>query len=348
MAALNNNNNVSSNNLGGQTPPSPLKITLINYNDKRLEEKEIKSPDECKSYRNSSTVTWVNIEGIHRPDIVNEFNSYFQLHPLVKEDILTRDQRPKVVDYENYIYIVVKMLYFNDIKGRVEVEQMSIVLGDNYVFTFQEKNEDAFSRVRELLHKEGNRIRLNKSDFLVYSLFDRIVDNYFIILEKIGEQIEVLEKKLVSNLTPKTLTKINSLKNEMIYLRRSVWPLRDVIRTLEREESKLIQKSTWPYFRDVYDHTIQVIETMETYRDVLSNMMDLYISSTNNRLNEVMKVLTIISTIFIPLTFITGIYGMNFDFMPELKIKYAYPILLSVMLFIGLGMIAYFRRRRWW
>lgn len=350
MAALfekNNKNNHEPVN-GSSSVINPLKITLINYNDKKIEEKEIHSPDECKTYRNSSTVTWVNIEGIHRPDTVHKFSTYFQLHPLVKEDILTPNQRPKVIDYEDYIYIIVKMLYFNEEKGKVAIEQMSIVLGDNYLFTFQEKDEDAFRKVRDLLHKEGNRIRHNKSDFLVYALFDRIIDNYFIILEKISEQIEVIEKKLVNNPSPKTLTKLNSLKNEMVYLRQSVWPLRDVIRTLEREESKLIHKSTWPYFRDVYDHTIQVIEAMETNRDVLSNMMDLYISSTNNKLNEVMKVLTIISTIFIPLTFMTGIYGMNFDFMPELRMKYSYPILLSIMLTIGLSMVVYFKRKKWW
>jgi len=323
-------------------------VTLINYNEKEFEEKEITDPKEADSYKDHRNVTWIDIDGIYNKETVNHYLKYVKLHPLVQEDIFNTNQRPKAIDYEENVYVVLKLLSYDEEKSRVRVEQLSIVLSKNFLITFQEKEGDGLAKVKELIRAEKSRIRVMKADFLLYAIFDSVVDNYFTILERIGERIDILEKKVIDAPTPKTLQKLNSLKKEIIYLRKSVWPMREVIRSLERDESPLIQKPTWLYFRDVYDHTIQVIDTMETYRDILSNVMDIYLSSISNRLNEVMKVLTIISTIFIPLTFITSLYGMNFDYLPELKYHYAYPTVLAFMLVSAIGMILYFKSKKWW
>jgi len=250
-------------------------------------------------------------------------------------------------DFVDYIFIVLKMLYYNEKENEIKAEQVSLILGSGFVMSFQESEGDVFDPIRERIRSNRGRIRKAGADYLAYVLIDEIVDNYFIILEKLGEKIEDIEDKLVTNPAPETLQTIHSLKREMIFLRKSVWPLREVISRLERWESPLINKSMNIYLRDVYDHTIQVIDAIETFRDMLSGMLDIYLSSISNRMNQVMKVLTIIATIFIPLTFIVGIYGMNFKFMPELEQFWGYPMVYLIMSVIGVLMMIYFRRRKW-
>jgi len=332
----------------GEKRSGRAKITILDYDERDFQEVEIRAVDECFPFRDKPTVTWINVEGIPQVEILERLGDCFGLHHLVLEDISTPDQRPKMEDYGDYIYTVLKMLYYNDKSNEVVTEQISLILSPNLVISFQEGKEgDVFGPIRERIRSEKGRIRKMGADYLAYSLVDSIVDNYFTILEKLGEKIEFLEEELVANPTPETVQSIHGLKREMIFLRKSVWPLREVVSGLERGESSLIQESTRIYLRDVYDHTIQVMDSVETFRDMLSGMLDIYLSSISNRMNEIMKVLTIIATIFIPLTFVAGVYGMNFRYMPELEQPWAYPLVLFLMLAVGLLMVFYFRKKRW-
>jgi magnesium transporter len=263
------------------------------------------------------------------------------------EDIINREQRPKIDDLENYLFLVLKMLQYDEKEQKIKFEQVSLILGSTYVISFQEREGDVFNIIRKRIKEGKGRIRKMDSDYLAYSLIDAIVDNYFSILEKIGERIEDIEGEVITNPSPETLQSIYSLKRDLIFLRKSVWPLREVITKMERGEIKLITKPTELFLRDVYEHTIQVIDTIESFRDMISGLLDIYLSSISNKMNEVMKVLTIIATIFIPLTFIAGIYGMNFQNMPELGWHWGYFIVLCVMLVIGITMIIYFKRKNW-
>ncbi len=332
----------------GEERKEEPKITLLDYDETQFQEKEAKSVEECIPFKEKPTVTWINVEGLHRVEVLERLGGCYGLHPLVLEDILNTDQRPKMEDYGDYVYIVLKMLTYDDKGGQVESEQISLVLGRNFVLSFQEgKKGDVFDLLRERLRGAKGRIRKMGADYLAYSLIDSIVDHYFIILERLGERIEFLEEELVTEPTTKTLQEIYHLKRELIFLRKAVWPLREVIGSLERGESSLIQQNTQIYLRDVYDHTIQVIDTIETLRDTVSGMLDIYLSSVSNRLNSVMKVLTIIATIFMPLTFLAGIYGMNFKYMPELEWRWGYPLVWTIMIAIGILMVIYFRKKKW-
>ena len=331
----------------GKKRTEEVKITIIDYDEAQFQEKEVKTIEECFPYREKSSVTWINVSGVHEPGIIEKIGTQFEIHPLVLEDILHTAQRPKIDDFDDYIYVVLKMLYYDKEGSEILAEQVSLLLGNNYVISFQEKEGDVFNPIRERIRGAKGRIRKMKADYLAYSLIDAVVDNYFIILEKIGEKIEVMEEELVDNPTPQILQTINNLKRDTLYLRKSIWPLREVINNLEKGELLLIQDSTQIYLRDVYDHTIQVIDTVETLRDMISGMLDIYLSSLSNRMNEVMKTLTIFAAIFIPLTFIAGLYGMNFEYMPELKLRWGYPVLLTVMFVIGFSLVLYFRNKKW-
>ena len=331
----------------GERKTEKIKITIMDYDETQFQVRETETLEECYPFKDRPTIIWINIDGIHEIETLEKLGDCFALHPLTLEDILNTDQRPKIEDYGEYIFIVLKMLYPDDETGEILAEQVSLVLGKNFVISFQEKEGDIFNSVRERIRSGKGRVRKMGADYLVYSLLDSIVDNYFIILEKLGERIEFLEEKLIINPVPETINLIHKLKREMIFLRRSVWPLREVIGSIERGESSLIKGSTNIYLRDVYDHTIQVIDTIETFRDILSGMLDIYLSSVSNRLNAVMKVLTIIATIFMPLTFIAGIYGMNFKYMPELEWRLGYPVILLTMVSIGVLMLVSFRKKKW-
>jgi len=324
-----------------------VRITIMDYGERELEEKDTETIEECFPSREKPTVTWININGVHHIDTVEKVGKHFDLHPLTLEGIVDTGQRPKIEDYEDYIFIVLKMLHHNEEEGEIQTEQVSLILGSNFVISFQEREGDVFDPVRERIRRGKGRIRKMGADYLAYALIDTIVDNYFLIPEKLGEKIESMEEELITNPTPQTLQAIHALRREMISLRKSIWPLREVISVVARGESELIHESTRVYLRDVYDHTIQVIDIVETSRDVLSGMLDIYLSSISSRMNQVMKVLTIVATIFIPLTFIAGVYGMNFKYMPELERHWGYPLVLLVMVAVGISMLGYFRRKKW-
>jgi len=331
----------------GEKIMDEIEIHLIDYDEKEIHEKMVKDIETCYPFKDLPTVTWVNINGLHDVGVIEKLGSYFHIHPLILEDVLSVNQRPKMENSGDILFVVLRMLQFDDEKNEIKSEQVSLILGKNFLFTFQEKTGDVFEPVRERLRQHKGRIRTQGADYLAYALLDAIVDNYFLVLEKMGDQIENLEELLVNNPSEETLKTIHRLKRDMIFLRKSVWPLRETINGLERSESTLILKSTEIYLKDVYDHTIQVIDTVESYRDMVSGMLDIYMSSVSNRMNEVMKVLTIIATIFIPLTFIAGIYGMNFEFMPELGWKWSYPLTWLIMIGVAVLMIFYFRRKKW-
>ncbi|MFC1590249.1 magnesium/cobalt transporter CorA [Candidatus Omnitrophota bacterium] len=337
----------------GEKTSENTRISIIDFDEQRYEEKEISTIEECFAYRDSKSITWVNVDGIQNTSIIEKVGKHFDLHPLTLEDIVNTGHRPKLEDFEKYILIVLKMLYFDDKECEIKSEQVSLILGTNFVISFQEKEGDVFNSIRERIRNGKGRIRKMGADYLAYSLLDAVIDNYFLIVEKLGDSIEGMEEELVTNPTPKTLQAIHSLKGDTIFLRKSVWPLREVVNILERGESSLIKKTTRIYLRDIYDHTIQVIDSIETSRDMVSGMLDIYLSSISNRMNEVMKVLTIIATIFIPLTFIAGIYGMNFNTeistlnMPELNWPYGYVFTWVVMGVIICLMLVYFKRKKW-
>ncbi|MBN2042250.1 MAG: magnesium/cobalt transporter CorA [Candidatus Aenigmarchaeota archaeon] len=331
----------------GKKKTENVRITLIDYDENNYMQKEVKKIEECFPFRDKKTVTWINIDGVHDTSIIEKIGSHFGIHSLVLEDILNTSQRPKMEVFDDYIFIVLRMLSLDEKKGETISEQVSIIMGRNFVISFQETVGDIFDPIRKRLGEGKGKMRKTGPDYLSYSLIDAVVDNYFYILEKFGERVESIEDGLIDNPKPETLQKIHSLKREMIFLRKSVWPLREAVSSLERSESPLIDKRTRMYLRDVYDHTIQVIDTVETFRDMVSGMLDLYLSSISNKMNQVMKVLTIIATIFIPLTFIAGIYGMNFDVMPELKWPFGYFMVWGVMIIIALVMLLYFKRKEW-
>ena len=330
----------------GDEPDENFRITALDYDGDSCTEKRNPDLETCLVMKGTDAVTWIHVEGL-RVDIVKRLSEAFDLHPLVQEDILNTDQRPKVEDYGEYIYLVLKMFGPGGNGPETLAEQVSIVLGPRYVLSFCERQTTAFDPLRERIKAGSGRIRKLGPDYLAYSLMDAVVDGYFGVLESTGEVVDTLEEKLVTTPGPEILRSVYKEKRNLIFLRRSVWPLREVVSALARSESPLVQEGTKIYLRDVYDHTIQVIDIIETFRDMTSGMLDMYLSSVSNRMNEIMKVLTIMSTLFIPLTFIVGLYGMNFEFMPELKWRFGYPFALGIMIFTVGGMLLFFRRKRW-
>ncbi len=331
----------------GEKTNEKIRISLCEYDESIFQENPVANLDVCFSFKEEPTVTWVKVEGIHQVEVLEKMGTCFSLHPLVLEDILNTDQRSKVEEYGEDLYIVLKMLSYDDQKDDVSAEQISLVLRRNVVFSFQEKEGDLFAVLKERLRNGRGRLRKMGADYLVYAILDIIVDHYFLVLERMGEKIETLEARLVSDPRTATLQKIQQLKREMLFLRKWVWPLREVLSALERGELAQVREGTRIYLRDVYDHAIQVLDTIEIFREMLSGMVDIYLSSLNNRMNAVMKVLTIIATIFMPLTFLAGVYGMNFKYMPELEWPWGYPLVLAVMAGVGAIMLIVFRRKGW-
>lgn len=331
----------------GEKKEDNISITVANYNER------YESFDECKDAEDAISkvkgrgyVTWINVDGLHDLDSIRRIGEKYKLHPLLLEDIVSTDQRPKVEDYGDYLFIVMRMLQKSEKGNKIISEQFSVVLGPDYVISFQETKGDCFDNVRARIKQAQGNTRRYGADYLTYTLMDSIVDNYFIILEEFGEHIEKLEMRILESSDSKIVQTLNHMKREIIMVRKSVWPLREVINNLVRGYP-VIKKTTTIYLRDVYDHTIQIIDNVESYRDMLSSMLDIYLSTVSNRMNEVMKVLTIIATIFIPLTFIAGVYGMNFRYMPELYWHYGYFTVLAVMAIVVIFMLSYFRRKKW-
>ncbi len=324
------------------------RIRILDYDEQGVREKDKALLDECVPFRDTATVTWIDIEGLHDIAMLDQLGQCYGLHSLILEDILNTDQRPKTDDMESYIYVVLKMLDFEPTTLEIVSEQVSVVFGRNYVISLQEGREgDLFEPLRERIRGGKGRMRKLGPDYLAYALLDTIIDHYFVILEKFAERIELLEEELVSDPRPETLHQIHRLKREMIFLRKSAWPLREVVNALEKSESDLIRPATKIFLRDIYDHAIHIVDSIESYREMLSSMLDIYLSSVSNRMNQVMKVLTIIATIFMPLTFLAGIYGMNFKFMPELGWRWGYPLVLLVMAGAAGAMVYFFKKKNW-
>jgi len=331
----------------GDKIADPVKISHIEYNGEMFQEQVISNLQSYKINKKADTVSWININGIYDLEIINKLKEKFCIHPLVMEDILNVSQRPKYEDFEDYIFVVLKMFQYEETTDDVQSEQMSILLYKGTVLTFQEHEGDVFNQIRDRIRNKKGRICNKKGDYLVYSLLDAIVNYYFVILEKLGERLERIEEEVFSNPKKETVAKIHYLKQEIILLRKSIWPIRDVVNSLIKGESSLIEKESRPFLHDLYDHTIEIMDIIESYRDTNTSLMDMYLSSISNRMNEIMKVLTMMSTIFIPLSFLAGLYGMNFKNMPELEMPFAYPVVLSLMIAIVIGMLLFFRRKKW-
>ncbi|MBN2407625.1 MAG: magnesium/cobalt transporter CorA [Elusimicrobia bacterium] len=326
--------------------PGPVKINIFDFTEDKFTEKDTGSSEDFSSYGKTRTVTWINVNGIHDAGLLEKIGEAFGLHPLLLEDITNTESRPKLDAYDDYIFIILKMLYMKS-EYEIESEQVSIVLKDNVVISFQEKEGDVFGPVRDRIRNAKGKIRKMGADYLAYALIDAIVDNYFVIPERLADNIEVIEDILLEDPKPEILQTMHKLRRDMIFLRKSVWPLREVVNSLVRGDSGLFKDSTVIYLRDVYDNTVQVMDALETFRDVLSGLMDMYMTGMSNKMNEVMKTLTIIATIFIPLTFIAGIYGMNFSYMPELGWKSGYFFVLGIMAVIVIIMVVYFKKKKW-
>ena len=331
----------------GERKVDKVRFTVIDYNHDMFVEREFGAVEECLEYADKETVTWINVSGLHDTEIINRIGEHFGIHPLVLEDILDTDKRPELDDYVDYIFIILKMVLVDMETGRIDAEQVSFLLCKNTVISFQEGEGDVFEFIRDRIRTGKGRIRKAGGDYLIYALTDAVVDNYFVALEEIGELIEAIEDELLEDPSAETLRDIYGLKRELVLLRKYTFPLRELVHKFQISESPLIERNTKLYIRDLYDHAMQIMDTTESYRDMISGMLETYLSLSSNRMNEVMKVLTVMATIFIPLTFIAGIYGMNFENMPEIHHHLGYPGVLTLMLILGLAMVYYFRRRKW-
>lgn len=331
----------------GKKTDKKLHIEAFDYTKESLIESILTKIEDAQSYKNTDSVTWINIDGLNAITEIADIGKQYDLHPLVLEDIVNTTQRPKIDEYDDYLFVVLKMLYY-DADENVVIEQVSLVMGKNYVLSFQESEGDVFNTVRERIRHGNGRIRGLKSDYLLYALIDAVVDNYFSIIETLGNKIEDLETDLFAGHSRDGINiEVQQLKREILKVRRAIFPLREIINRIEKGEHALIHKRTITFYRDIYDHLIQVSENIDIYREMIWSLMDMYMTTISNKMNEVMKVLTIMSSIFIPLTFLAGIYGMNFEYIPELKYRYGYFVLLAVMFLIFIGLLVYFKRKKW-
>jgi magnesium transporter len=337
----------------GEKRVENVEIQVYDYDAKHIEEVSIDSIEDCEPYVKSPSNTWINIQGLHDIEKLKNIWSQFDLHPLIQEDIVNTSQRAKMEQYENCVYFVMRMLWYNTDEQTVEGEQISIILGENFVLSFQESDQPIFRPVVDRLNLSKSRIRSQDTDYLAYAIIDTITDHYFSLLGALAEQMEQIEDQLLDDPDEDTFQAIHELRQKIVFCRKSVWPARDMLNSVIRNESPFIQESTKIYFRDVYDHMVQIIDNIDNYRDLILSMHDMYMSHVSNKMNEVMKVLTIIATIFIPLTFIAGIYGMNFDpsaspyNMPELSWYWGYPTAWGIMIVVGIIMVVYFKRKGW-
>lgn len=332
----------------GNIRESKTKISVIDYSKDKIDERDVQSVEELLKYKDSDSVTWVIVEGLTNVNIVEQIGTTFGIHHLVLEDILNTHQRPKFEEYDDHLYIVLKCLLPEGEQLTVNYEQISILLLNNFVFLFKEKKDNLLYPVQQRIRTSKGRLRSLGTDYLTYTILDTIVDQNFMLIDSLDEAITAIEDSLLtSQATQDTLNKIQKLKREIIGIRRHVSPVRELLSEMLRSESELINEKTHIYLRDVHDHAIRVMESIELYRDILTGLLDIYISSVSNKMNEVMKVLTVFASIFIPLTFLTGIYGMNFEYMPELKWRWAYPILWTAFITIPVLLLIYFKRKKW-
>jgi magnesium transporter len=330
----------------GAPRATPVEISIVDYDAETVRESLNATPLDCKVLVNPTTVTWVNVNGVHDAKVIEEIGTIAGLHPLVMEDIVNPNQRPKFEAYDTYAFIELYMVHERQ-NGSFEIEQVSMVVGPRFVLSFQEFAGEVFAPVIDRIRTGKGNIRKLGADYLAYVLIDTIVDHYFHIVERVTDRMDEIESALLANTHNGGLVTINDVKRDVLHLRRAIWPLREVLGAMERDEDKLFDKKTRIFLRDVHDHIIQVIEILETQRDFLASLTDLYLSRQNQRMNEIMKFLTVVGTIFIPLTFIVGVYGMNFDYMPELRWKLSYPLVLVGMTGIATALIIYFKRKQW-
>jgi magnesium transporter len=331
----------------GDVLKTESRITLIDYSAEHIEEQAVYAIEEILPYKDKATITWVNIEGLKNIALIESIGNAFNIHPLVLEDILNTHQRPKFEEYEDYLYIVLKGLSVDSEELSVNYEQISIIVLDNLIFTFKEVEDDLFAPIIKRLKNGKGKIRNLGTDYMTYAILDMIVDQNFVLLETLDEILDSIEDELLTNPTAATLASIQRIKRELISIRRSVLPVRDMLNAIIRSDSALIHERVHIYLRDVYDHALRISESIESYRDILSGLMDIYVSSVSNKMNEIMKILTVFASIFIPLTFIAGIYGMNFEYMPELRWKWAYPVLWIAFITIPVVLLVYFRKKKW-
>ncbi len=337
----------------GEKKAEKVIISLFDYNSGDFIEKNIDDLNELEEYKNNSNITWINIVGLHDINVLEKIGNIFDIHPLVLEDILNVSHNPKIEDYEHFLFLVIKMINYIEDSNCLDIEQVSLIIGKNYIITFQEKSGDVFDPIRERIRTAKGLIRKYNEDYLAYRILDSIIDNYFSVLENFDERIEDIEDQILSQPDDLSLEEIHNLRKELIKLRRAVSPLREMIFTIEKEKFNFIQKTTYVYLRDLSDHIKQIIDTIENYREFINGLLEVYLSNASHRMNEVVKLLTIISTIFIPLTFIVGIYGMNFRTdasrwnMPELDWAFGYPFVMGLMVVIAATLIIFFKKKRW-
>ncbi|MCP9801602.1 magnesium/cobalt transporter CorA [Synechococcus sp. RedBA-s] len=332
----------------GERKRERARIDIFDYCSESVREEHDVDVQTCFDFCvDDDSVTWINVNGVHDVALVESLGMHFGLHPMTLEDLVNTSQRPKVEEFPSYLFIAMKMMDFNEISHTVDIENVSLILGRNVVLSFLEDDGDVFDSVRERLRRCKGRVRHMKADYLAFALMDTVVDHYFLAIEQIGDYIEAIDDKILEDPRESDIQEIHYLKRDVLTLRKAAWPCREVISSIEKGDSSVLNPDTRVYWRDLYDHCIQVIDMVETYRDILGGMHDTYLSSLSNRMNEVMKTLTIISSIFIPLTFIAGVYGMNFEYMPELRWRLGYQGALAMMLLIGVSLVIYFRRKRW-
>lgn len=336
----------------GEQKTKEIQITVLSYKEDKYHEKEISNINDLASFKENAEVSWINVSGLHDINILERIGNIFSIHPLTLEDILNVHQSPKIEDYDSYLFVVLKMINTNA-SGRLDIEQLSIIHGKNYVITFQEKSGSVFDPIKDRIRNNKGRLCKLGGDYLVYRLIDSVVDHYFFVLEKFDEQIEIIEDNILENPDETSIQSIHRSRKELIKLRRSIFPLREVLYTVEEEKFQLIKKETYIFIRDLADHVRRILDSIENYREIINGLLEVYLSSSSRKMNEIVKLLTIISTIFIPLTFIAGVYGMNFNThiskwnMPELEWIFGYPAIMGFMFLIAVSLIFYFKRKGW-
>lgn len=335
----------------GEARTAPTRISLIDYDETRFTERTLASADEIRPFAEQSSVTWLNVDDVQEPGLISAFGRVLGFHPLMQEDLLNTDQRPRVEDHGDHLYVVLKMLEWKPgeegAEGSIDIEQLSLVVGANYVISFQERAGDFFDPIRARIREAVGRARKMGPDYLAYSLLDMVVDHYFLVIERLAERIERLEDEVTGRPARDTLARIQALKREVLFVHKAVWPLREVVASLRHLDTKLIAKGTQIFLRDLQDHVVQVVEGIDTCRDLASDLLDVYLSMIGNRTNTVMKVLAVFSAVFMPLTFVTGIFGMNFRTMPPLEWDWGFGATLALMSVMAVAMVAFFRARRW-
>jgi magnesium transporter len=331
----------------GERRQDTAKISIIDYSPERFEEIPGATLADCARFKGGDNTTWINVSGIHDVNLIQDMANLFGLHPLTAEDIANTSQRPKVEEFGDYIFFAMKIVAYDEENAAIDYENVSIILGKNYVLSFRERDSNVLDHLKDRIRSGKGIVRGEKADYLAYAIMDGVIDKYFVTIEKIGDHIEDVDDAILASSGAVQMQELHRLKWEVLFLRKAIWPLREEIAAIVKSESPLIGATTRIFLRDLYDHAIEIIDMVETYRDIIGGMHDTFLSSISNRMNQVMKVLTIIGTIFIPLTFIAGVYGMNFENMPELKWKWGYFIVLGFMAVLGIVMLAIFKKRKW-